>query len=84
MTGPTVDPVTQRGCSCPCGASARRTTAVLEEFPKSSITLWFDFESRVNKVSVHRVAGSLYADQSSMIGDNWIPSDRPLLFGLSA
>jgi hypothetical protein len=61
-----------------------RTTEVLEEFPKSGITLWFDSEGRVTKINLHGIAGALYAGPSSMYGDNWIPSDRSLLLGLNA
>jgi hypothetical protein len=60
-----------------------RKTDVLEEFPLSGVTLWFDSESRISKVGLQGIASSLYVGPSS-IGDNWIPSDRALLFGLNA
>ena len=61
-----------------------RTTDVLEEFPMSGVTLWFDAEGRISKVGLQGIASSLYTETSSMIGDNWIPTDRAILFGLNA
>ena len=59
-----------------------RVTKVLEEYPMSGVTLWFDPEGRVSKVGMHGEAGALYAEPSRF-GDSWIPSERPLVFGLT-
>jgi hypothetical protein len=64
--------------------SPKRATDVLEEFPKSGVTLWFNTEGKVAKVNLQGVAGALYTGPSSMLADNWIPSDRTLVFGLGA
>jgi hypothetical protein len=61
-----------------------RTTDVLEEYPMSGVTLWFGAEGRISKVGLEGIASSLYTGPVSMIGDNWIPSDRAILFGLNA
>jgi hypothetical protein len=50
----------------------------------SGVTLWFDPEGRVSKVGLHGAAGALYSGPLSILGPNWIPSDQPLLFGLTA
>jgi hypothetical protein len=64
--------------------NATRTTDVLEEYPMSGVTLWFDPEGRLTKLNFHGTAGSLYSGANSMVGDNWIPSDRSPVFGLTA
>lgn len=57
-----------------------RATEVLEEYPMSGVTLWFSPEGRLTKLNFHGSAGGLY----SMGGENWIPSGRSLVFGLTA
>lgn len=64
--------------------NATRTTEVLEEYPMSGVTTWFDLGGRLTKLNFHGEAGALYSGPNSMIAPNWIPSDRPLLFGLTA
>ena len=59
--------------------NAARTTEVLEEFPLSGVTLWFSPEGRVTKLNFQGGAGALYS-----IGQDWISSDRTVVFGLSA
>jgi len=64
--------------------NATRTTEVLEEYPMSGVTVWFDSEGRLTKLNFHGEAGALYSGPNSMIGANWIPSDRPVLSGLTS
>jgi len=64
--------------------NASRATDVLEEYPMSGVTIWFDSEGRVTKLNFQGEAGALYAGPNSVIGPNWIPSDRPVVFGLTA
>jgi hypothetical protein len=64
--------------------NAARTTEVLEEYPMSGVTTWFDLEGRLAKLNFHGKAGALYSGPNAMMAPNWIPSDRPLLFGLTA
>lgn len=59
--------------------NATRTTEVLEEYPLSGVTLWFSPEGRVTKFNFHGAAGALYSG-----GQNWIPSDPTVVFGLTA
>lgn len=65
-------------------STAARTTDVLEEYPMSGVTVWYDPEGRVAKLNFHGEAGALYSGPVSMFGQNWIPSNRPLVFGLNA
>ena len=63
---------------------AARTTEVLEEYPMSGVTLWFSPEGRLTKLNFQGSAGALYSGPNSTGGQNWIPSDRSLVFGLTA
>lgn len=59
--------------------NATRTTEVLEEYPLSGVTVWFSPEGRVTKFNFQGSAAALYSS-----GQNWIPSDRTVVFGLTA
>ena len=59
--------------------NAARTTEVLEEYPMSGVTTWFDLEGRLAKLNFHGKAGALYSGPNAMMAPNWIPSDRPLI-----
>ena len=59
--------------------NATRTTEELEEYPLSGVTLWLSPEGRVTKFNFQGAAGVLYSD-----GQTWIPSDRTVVFGLTA
>ena len=50
----------------------------------SGVTLWFDPGGRLTKINLHGVVGALYSEPNSIVGENWIASDRPLVFGLTA
>ena len=56
-----------------------RTTEALEEYPLSGVTVWFSPEGRVTKFNFQGSAGVLYSGSQS-----WIPSDRIVVFGLTA
>ena len=56
-----------------------RSTEVLEEYPLSGITLWFDSEGRVSKVNLQGTASALYTG-----GAVSLLSHRALAFGLTA
>jgi hypothetical protein len=64
--------------------NATRTTEVLEEYPMSGVTLWFSPEGRLTKLNFQGSAGALYSGPNSTAGQNWIPSDQSLVFGLTA
>jgi hypothetical protein len=58
-----------------------RTTEVLEEYPLSGVTLWFDPEGRLTKLNFVGAAGKvLYSGSSPDV----IPSDLTIAFGLTA
>jgi hypothetical protein len=58
-----------------------RTTDVLEEYPMSGVTLWFDPEGRLTKLNFTGPAGkALYSGPNTDL----IPSNRPIVFGLTA
>ena len=59
--------------------NATRTTEVLEEYPLSGVTLWFSPEGRATKFNFQGSSGLLYSG-----GQNWIPSDRTIVFGLTS
>ncbi len=59
--------------------NAMRTTDVLEEYPLSGVTLWFSPEGRLTKFNFQGAAGALYSGSQ-----NWIPSERTVVFGLTA
>lgn len=59
--------------------NATRTTEVLEEYPLSGVTVWFSPEGRIIRLNFQGSAGALYSS-----GQNWIPSDRAVVFGLTA
>lgn len=63
--------------------NATRTTDLLEEYPMSGVTLWFDPEGRLAKLNFQGSGGSLYAGPKSMMGTYWIPTNKPVLFGLT-
>ena len=56
------------------------TTAELEEYPPSGLTVWFDLGGRVTKLNFAGAASAIYSGSSSTP----IPSDRQLLFGLTS
>ena len=64
--------------------NAAQTTNILEEYPMSGVTVWFDSEGRLSKFCFHGEAGALYSGPDSTIGANWIPSDSPVLSGLTS
>jgi hypothetical protein len=64
--------------------NATRSTDLLEEYPMSGVTLWFDREGRVAKFNFQGSGGSLYAGPKSMTGTYWIPTTRPVVFDLTA
>lgn len=55
-----------------------RTTEVLEEYPRSGVSVWFTPEGRVAKLNFQGQAGALYAPDNQ-----WHPTDRIVLLGLS-
>lgn len=63
--------------------NATRTTDVLEEYPMSGVTLWYDPEGRLTKLNFQGTAGAIYSGPASMVGANWIPSDRSPVFSLT-
>jgi hypothetical protein len=50
----------------------------------SGVTLWFSPEGRLTKLNFQGRAGALYSGPNSPASQNWIPSDRSLVFGLTA
>ncbi len=57
--------------------NATRTTDTLEEYPLSGVTLGFSPEGGVTKFNFQGEAGAIYS------GEVWIPSDMPVVFGLT-
>ena len=57
--------------------NAARVTEVLEEYPLSGVTVWYNPEGRVAKLNFAGLACAVYSLES-------IPSDRQLMFGLTA
>jgi hypothetical protein len=55
-----------------------RTTEVLEEYPRSGVSVWFTPEGRVAKLNFQGQAGALYAPDNQ-----WQPTGRIVLLGLS-
>jgi hypothetical protein len=60
--------------------NATRTTELLEEYPMSGVMAWFDPEGRVSKLSFLGEASAIY----SLTPLDSMPSDQPLMFGLTA
>jgi hypothetical protein len=63
---------------------AARTTEELEEYPMSGITIWLDWEHSLTKFRFQGKAGALFSGPDSIIGTNWIPSDKRFYSGLTA
>jgi hypothetical protein len=60
-------------------SAATRSDAILEEYPASGVSLWFDSQDRVTKLNfIGRAAEPYHSAEAEM------PSDQPLLFGLTA
>jgi hypothetical protein len=59
--------------------AATRSDSILEEYPASGVSLWFDQNDRVTKLNFIGEAGGAY--RSALEG---MLSDQPLLFGLTA
>lgn len=55
-----------------------RSTEILEEYPRSGVSVWFTPEGRVAKLNFHGQAGVLYAPDNQ-----WHPTDTVVLLGLS-
>jgi hypothetical protein len=60
--------------------SATRTTEAVEEYPLSGVSVWFNPEGRVTKLNFSGAAAGL----NSVGTFDSIPSDRSLMFGLTA
>jgi hypothetical protein len=58
---------------------AERSDSILEEYPASGVTLWFDPDNRVTKLNFFGEAAGAYRTSFEQTF-----SDQPLLFGLTA
>lgn len=61
------------------GGATRRSDE-LEEYPLSGVTVWFGEGNRVTKVGFEGAASAIYTNPGSA---DVIPSDQPLIFGLT-